>query len=587
MVASFHRSRGRQILIVFFVAWFLLLPLFWRLDTSTPSLEKYDMLAMAPYGVFHLVVLSIIGFFAVVLNVKNKKTYLIVLLLFGFYFPFIQLANYPLLTIRDVYLHSAPVETIISTGELKGLTDPSAPNWPSAFNLHAILTEVAGIEIPLGNYILYFSCLFLLLVTIFSVGKSLYDEGYMLGFAGALLFPALFINHLFENFQHFSRTTFAFVLLFLFFFSFHRFEGRRGLGVTLFLALAVIMAHPFNSLALLIFAVAYSLLERKNKRGIFTLFAVIAYMGWNFLPNAPAIVEQFRFFQIFSVQEFSKPAVAVFTVQEMVPWWGIILRDLFKYSLLFLFFGSIIVILFLMTRRRYLSKTVVWLSSIALSSLAMLFVLLALPDWHLGRFTAFAAFPCAFSFLVLIEHVVRKQKFFSSRFRGRLKTRGSSSLKNGLYAIVILLVVLLTSSVILLRFEVNYYYGQLEHSSELTALSFLNSNSDPYAPIDFISWRTMIYFFNFDYNSTHPVYRLWYLDLQRIGDNTSDLIIQSDILIDKSLFVVRGLRDVYVMGPTSVEVLDAIDNDTLMPFFNEYYSNGNYQLYSRVFEPVQ
>ena len=579
-----RKSYRRELLVAFLVVWFLFLPLFWRIDITNTSLEKYDMLVMAPYGVFHLAVFSIIAFFAVVLNVKKKKSYFIVLLLFGFYFPCIQLVNYPLLTFRDVYLHSAPVETILATGELQGFTDPSAPNWPSAFDLHAVFAEITGIDIVLGNYILYFACLFLLLITIFSVGKALYNQGYVFGFAGALLFPALFINHLFENFQHFSRTTFGFVFLFIFLFMFYRFEGRSGLAITLFFALTVVIAHPFNSLALLIFLVVYSLLQTRKSGWLFTLFVASSYLGWNFLPNTPAIVEQFRYFQIFNVQEYSKPAVAVFTTQEVVPWWGIILRDLYKYSLFFLFFGTLFLLIFLVRRRRQLSKTVIWSSSIVISSLVMLFVLLALPDWHIGRFTAFAAFPGAFSFFVIVEYLLRRQSLSLNRLRGRLKFLWGSSFRSALYAVVLALIVLLSASVLLLRFEVNYYYGQMDHSSELKALSFLQAHSDPYSPVDFLSWRTSIYFFNFNYYSDHPIFRLWYLDLQRIGGNTSDLILQSNNLIDKSLFVVRGLRDEYTLGSNSVEVLTTIDEETIAPNFNRYYSNGYYSLYSRVME---
>ena len=577
MVFSVRDSKFRSIITVLFVSWFFLIPVFWSVNLSAPSSGYFDMLEMAPYGVIHVVVFFSLGFLLLYFCRMQRKIVLLSLILFGLYFPSIQLVNYPLLTIRDVYLHSAPVNEILQTGKLSEIADSSASAWPLTFNLHAMLKLVTGIDVVDCNYVLYACLVILLALVVFCVGAKLCDRGYKFGFFGALLFPCLFINHLFDNFHHYSRTALSFVFLFLFFFLFLRARERKNLALSFFLAIAVIIAHPFQGLALVAFVVGYFLFKASNRSLVFTLFVSSFYVGWTFLQNPSEVVSQLQALRTFSIQEYFKPATVTFvTTKTSVPIWSVYLTDLFKYVLLFLFALGFLGIAIRVSRRQLGNEVVSWASSVWFSSLVMLGFLLLLPDWQINRFTAFAAFPAAFSSIIFLETIFRKNKTLFSRFHLPKKFMTETQLR----AILLVLILGLSASVIILRFQVNYYYGEMRHQSELTALSYLHEHENSPSTITFISWRTSIYYNYFDYSHMDDNLMLWYLDLNKIRGNFSEVLMYENDIISRSTYVVRGFRDSYTLGVGLEGVVQELDNSTLKEF-NRYYSNGFFELYCR------
>jgi hypothetical protein len=205
-------------------------------------------------------------------------------------------------------------------------------------------------------------------------------------------------------------------------------------------------------------------------------------------------------------------------------------------------------------------------------AITILLGLLLLPDWGISRFTAFAAFPAAFASFTLIDNLIMKdwekrlshRKFFNKRAFGALLLCG---------------IVALSASVMVLRFERNYYFGEATHPIELSSLSFF-FNHDDYSEVNILSWRTTVYSAFFNFNQSHVTLRLWYKDVEGIGGNLSKLLLYEGQFINQSHSVIRGMRDAFDLGLPST-LLNTIDDEMILPRFNRVYSNGNYTIYSR------
>jgi len=560
------------------LSWFILTPVFWHLNTSEGIYGSYDVFFMAPYSVFHLVIFYALG----VISVYLSKLSLYHVLLFGLYFPFIQLSNYPYLTIRDAYLHAGPAKTILVNGQLT-TKDPTPESWPSSFFLHGILTIVSGCDLINANYILYLSLIIALVLISYSFARILEKKNYRLAWASPLLFLCLFFNHLFDNFHHYARTPLAFAFLFFFFFSLMGLEDRCSahtrLTLQLLICVSVVITHPFQSLALIAFMFAYWILSRKIKPINFALFSIVTFIAWIMFQGSSNFLEAINRLKTFFSPQYLTPIVETLATKETLPWWGVILRDYYKYSLLALlaiaFFATIVVL-----RRKRITAIAVGLSSLLFSSVVMLFSLLLLPDWQIGRFTPFAAFPAAFTSLILLEEALKKGNLkILSLTRNLFRKRYTS-------ATLLLFVVSLSATVMVLRFERNYYFGEMCHPSELSSLAFFFTH-DHNSTVNIVSWRTYSYSPYFDYNSSHQLLRIWYLELNEYAGNSSKLLFSQSQLINQSQFVIRGLRDSFTSGQLypSEAILKVVDEEMIIPRFDLIYSNGYYWIYKRAVSP--
>jgi len=224
------------------------------------------------------------------------------------------------------------------------------------------------------------------------------------------------------------------------------------------------------------------------------------------------------------------------------------------------------------------TKVCAGLMAILVSAAIMLVSLLLLPDWNIARFTAFAAFPAAFSSLVLLAELRRNRTI--KRFLDFVGKRA---------IIALLLIFILSFSVgsMVLRFESNHYYGELYHPSEMTSLSFFFSSTNSSrenSNLTIVSWRTYIYSIYFNYNYQYNVSMVWVADLVKFAGNSTALLNEYAQDINESQFVLRGMRDTYtIISPPSYNqtVLENIDQVMLMPTFDQIYSNGNYQLFAK------
>ena len=559
---------------VLLVIWFFCTPLFWHLDLTRGTAGFYDTFALAPYAIFHIFTFYIL----LLLSLLFCKLSLCHILLMVLYFPIIQIVNYPYLTMRDVYLHAEPAETLMVNGKLASSMSSTAASWPASYILHGILTIISGYDLVNANYILYLSLIILLALLLYCFTKKLEGKGYKLAWASALMFPCLFFNYNFSNFNHYSRNAIAFILFFLFLFVFSRFKDRRGIVLQVLIILSIIITHPFQSIALVFFLASYAVLNIVLHYGNFNsvrlaLFSISSFMGWMIFQGYSKFVEATKQLKTLFSEEYIKPIVESLSSSERLPWWGTVLRDYYKYSLVALLavaFFSTIILLFREKRR---SNQSLWLSSILISSVLMMFSLNLLPDWQIFRFVMFAAFPAAFSSFLILEELLKRKKVNISFQLLRIRAKKS---------VILVFVLSLSATVMVSNFETNYYFGELCHPVELSSLEFFftyDQNSTVYV----VSWRTNLYCPYFNFNSSHQTLMLWYLELGKIGNNASEFQVQQNVLINQSQAVVRGMRDEFVLFrlDSPEKILRVVDETMILPNFNQVYSNGNYTVYIR------
>lgn len=567
------------------LVWFLCIPLFWKFDLARGTVNSYDAFSMAPAGLFHLVVFYSIFFFSIYFNRISFMS----LLLANLYFPLIQLTNYPYLTIRDVYLHSGPVKNILASGQLSYseymaghsfFVDAPPESYPLPYNLHASLSMVTGLDVVTTNYILYFALLLAFTLILYLFARFLFKNGYRLAGYSAVLFSALFFNHLLDNFHHFSRTSmgFTFLLLFVFLFISARGGSRSWYLLLLLVPAATFLIHPFQSFALLGFVIAYFLFVRISRQNLnmrYVLLLITGFLGWSIF-GAPKVIE--LGVSWLRSAEVISPITETLITSIRGPWWGVILREIFKYSLGALValaaFSGIVIIVFIWGHRK-INPVSMKLFSLLPMSLIVFLVLIALPEWQISRFVSFVAFPAAFSSFLLIDRVISR--------RPSLLAKKLRFVNRKFLLTLLLLFITVTSAVVMvLRFEKNFYLGEIQHQSELYSLSFF-SDHDSESTVTMISWRTCVYFSFFNYNLSHQTFRLWDTELKEVGNNETKLLLSEGRLIHQSQFVIRGIRDeldLYRFSSPSY-TLNVLDEEILLPDFNQIYSNGYYTVFCR------
>jgi hypothetical protein len=463
-------------------------------------------------------------------------------------------------------------------GKITYPKDPAPETWPASFDLHGMLSTVSGLDLINTNYILYLSLIIVFALILFSFAKALEKHGYRLAGYSAILFLSLFFTNLLDNFHHYSRTALGFTFLLFFFFAFICFKGRRGYLLQLMIAVAVLTTHPFQSLAMISFATSYFVLAPRIKRTSFVVFLTSAFVGWFLFNGSLTFQNTIDRVKTFLSPEYVAPLAKTLATSEILPWWGVVFRDFLKYTLFALLIVAsfaFIVILYKIFLKRENDEMAITLASLLPMSLVILFSLLLLPDWGIPRFTSFAAFPAAFASFMLLDKLVAKKV-------AKISLRMPKLGKKALVSFLLLNIVILSAAVMVLRFERNYYYGELDHPSELSTLSFF-FKYDHNSTVNLVSWRTAVHSAYFNYNASHGTLRLWYLDLNAIGRNSTQLLLSQGNLINKSDAIIRGMRDEFdfngVEFPKSL--LQTMDNEMILPKFNRIYSSDYYAVYSR------
>ncbi|MGB9841307.1 MAG: hypothetical protein ACPLKZ_01130 [Candidatus Bathyarchaeales archaeon] len=563
-----------KITLIAFILWLFLVPFFWRFDVAQGTYGFYDLFFISNYSVLHLIVFYVLG----AISISFNRHSLWPLLLFAMYFPLIQLVNYPYLTMRDTYLHAAPTKSLLSNGNLINYKDAEVSSWPGSFYIHGIMTIICGCDLVTANYILYFALVAVVAVIAYLFGRLLQQQSFNLVWLAPFLFLSLFFNHLFDNFHHYSRTSLAFTLLFIFFFLFFRMESHRGLFLKFLLVCSVIITHPFQSLVLVAFLLVYIAFNFRVKIFTFAFFSLVGFVGWMLFQGSSTLSEAIGRLPSFFSSEYIQPIIETLPTKETLPWIGGLLREYFRYSFLGLFgcvvIASVILILF---KRDKMNPIIFGLLSFLFSSIVMLSCLLLLPDWHVARFTPFAAFPLAFSFFVLFEKLIYKKPVGEFIQLRRILSPKITAI------LALSFVVSLSATVMVLRFERNFYFGEMYHPSEMSSLSFFFNHSEN-STVTVVSWRTCIYSIYFNENFAHKLQRVWYLDLKEFGSNASKVIFAYTQLISQSNVVIRGLRDNYTLGGQLFGdcVLQVIDDELSLRTFCVFYSNGYYFVHERM-----
>jgi len=557
---------------------------FWQFDLTKGNPGYYDIVAMAPFSVLHATV-----FYALILvSLYFDKYSLFNVLSLALYYPIIQLANYPFLTFRDVYLHGAPARTIISTGNLEYARDPVPEYWPSSFVLNALVAIVLGCDVVEANYLLYIGLLTTLALAIHSLAKTFRNRGYVLSWACPPLLLALFSSPEFQI-HHYARFALSLVFVFLFLLAFVRSNDRRASIIQLFFIVSLITTHPFNSLYAVMFLFAYVVLGLLIRREVTfkavdaALFSAILFFAW-WLFRAWSNFEEaipFFFTNIFSSDYFEPLKQAPF-VSDPLPLWGIALRSYYKYSLLALTAIGLLssgLILFANRRKRgnVPSEIVSFMSVLAVSTL-FIAIMLGMPAWSLYRAAGFVAIAAGFSSIICVNYLAI------------IKGKGAFLLsKRTVKILVLVLIVSLSLTGMILRFERNSYFGELQHPSELSSLSFLFANVCCQQTVA-ASWKTIIYCNYFDYASKHKL--LMYIDIWNVkGDNQTESFRYLETTINGSSLLIRGIRDTCILyndpflRKTS-QLLLRIDEEATSRRFNRVCANGYYCIYSRIASPM-
>jgi len=576
-----EKSKIARILLVLLVLWFCCMPIFWRMDLSNPTAQYYDAFSMAPYAMLHLAVFYLI---ALLLLYFNGFSMWLVLLL-ALYFPAIQVINFPFLTARDVFLHAGPARFALVQGEISGT--PTVESWSGSFILHTVFSAISGEDLINANYVLYFALIVTFAAFAYCIAEKLAKKGYQLAGYCTILLLTLFFSH-FSDFILYSRSNLAFTLFILFIFAFTFFDGRRGFLLQVIIASAVFVVHPFQSLAIVAYVVSYSVLTRitrsRHSRVPLALFSISAFSAW-FVFNAPALLDA-------ALSRLSQPLPAVYTSsilttlssRQQLPWWGSVFRDFFKYSFIsLLIFASVSLIPFLLQRRQVSDKkTMINASLLSLLPMAaiMFLSLVLLPDWGIWRSTVFASFPIALALLVSIDWI-DAQKHKISLLRKK-------SLRRSVPAVFLLFIMILSAMVMVLKCEGNLYYGDLNHPSELSGLSFVFTNNLD-SSITFLSWRTALYSSYYNYNSSHAIRYLWITELNAISDDSSEVLYRQNQLINQSRLIVRGMRDSFTLGlnerNANESLRENVDQGLMQPKFSSIYSNGLYIVYYQTVPP--
>lgn len=568
----------RRVVNALLIAWFVITPFFWSLNLSKGTYGFYDTFNMAPYSVFH----AAIFYLLMLTSIHISKCSLFHVLLLTLYFPCILLINYPYLTFRDVYLHSAPAETILVGGNLNYLRDPTPEYWPSSFIFNALSAVVLGCDLVTSNYVLFFCLILALALVTYSIAKFSENRGYLLALATAPLFVALF------DFEHYARCHHSFILIFYLIFSFIRLKDRRGLLFQLLVIISIVTLHPFNSLYVTIFSFSYisltTLYRKFPKRNETALFSSTAFLGWWLFQAGPSLEDALPWIKTVLSPKYIEPVIrAQYVTTEPLPLWGVILRSYWKYSLLALlmigFLSSIVLLLRHLQKRENESdmpSVIITFTSVLVASGLFLFIILLLPAWTIYRFTMYAAFPAAFSSLLCLEKLIK-----INRKKTLLK-------RKAIGFILLIFIISLSFTTLLLKFERNQYFGEIAHPSEFKALSFLFTYEQ--SPCTIVaSPLTSIYSCYLDYNSVHRISHYpafgdkLYIEL--MSDPTKLLPILR-VVIGGSDFVVRGMRDELYLSdilqePTKEERelrVKQIDIDIILPNFNRIYDNCYYYL---------
>jgi hypothetical protein len=234
--------------------------------------------------------------------------------------------------------------------------------------------------------------------------------------------------------------------------------------------------------------------------------------------------------------------------------------------------GSIIYIFFTKRKDNIINEGI----SIFSSSLVILIFLLILPDWHIGRFTAFIAYVSFFIFPILFY----QNSIFRRIIPNRIIDNILSLKDKKIILLVIVFIISFSASVMTLRFERNYYYGELTSLPELSSFVYITEKINN-SSIAFISWRSTIWYsyYNFDHNV--KVNRIWYLDVDQLKSNSTKLYNAYNKIINISDYTFAGQRDILDIGVDNNNVLRNIYTK-LYNESNLIYSNGKYFIYSNI-----
>jgi hypothetical protein len=307
------------------------------------------------------------------------------------------------------------------------------------------------------------------------------------------------------------------------------------------------------------------------------LLSLVAFSGWFLFQAGKKPLELVaQFAKGIFAPEFTKSLVQTVSAPvSQLPLWGGVFREFYRWSLVALvLIGCLCSAWIVLKKRKTLfgKLEIVILMSSWIVSLIFLVMLLAIPGYGIGRFTAFAAFPAAFSTIVCLDYLIGTK---------------IDSIINKRTIVVLLLIFIFSLSAVttMLRFEGNQYLGELVHPSELSTLSFVYSDSQHPLTITMAETTSLFYDY-FDYSGSDNVTQ--YLTSHELAtidstNSTAVLNLMKDNCAGSNITIV-GLRDQYelslLLGNSNATMAD-FESTVLSSEFSRIYSNGYYSVYSR------
>jgi hypothetical protein len=270
-----------------------------RLDFSKSTFSGGDLLYMLPSSTWVYLILLPIGILAINKVFRYRSPWLPPLALTLIFTVFFPLMQYPSIHHWDYFTHSTTSKYIVDYGSISSTS--GYLQYPGAFTLLAILSEVLGLHLLITNLLLF--SFLNLVIAILLVAMSIKLIGAEKGWLVPMVYFSFSFSH-YQNFLHFSPALVGFCLYILFVQLAlktvcdpkSQAKSARPLFVLWgVLVSALTIIHPFTSFVSIVTLFCIYLLGTKirsplqlarshNKLSFtlpFTLLAIVLFLSWN------------------------------------------------------------------------------------------------------------------------------------------------------------------------------------------------------------------------------------------------------------------------------------------------------------------
>jgi len=356
----FLHSSHKVYLILIIIALSFASQISLRYDFGLSNKHFYDIIYVAPDGLIIVTIWYIMLIITVLLTLEPRRKCtdnisIPVLLALLSTIPYLMevIANIPSIWARDVYLHGR-IRFLDSSGKLEELAYEYPKQYPGFFILLYILYAILGhLDIRYVNLIILYPIMMLVLpLILFILYRTFLKNSYMSAVLGIMITISLLMNNRSElTFQHANTRFFSLILLVLSMLLLSLVLKRWSLSSvalfvlsTLTLNISHVLFPQVVIIALLILSIisiVFPVLCNIPKHALLALTCITAsvfilwtfYNYYTFSVIKPAMISFFDYYYRILGMEL---IVSSLTIRESIPWFGTVLRNIFKFSLAFL-----------------------------------------------------------------------------------------------------------------------------------------------------------------------------------------------------------------------------------------------------------